>query len=119
MTELVGTVLDINPMIGKQSGGVFCVDGLRKPSKGHGFLSSKFPDALVTLDGEPVQAEIRILYRPVSGANGDGVIVASTRSSPSGQWRVDGLNPNLTYDVVARLDGNNDTIIAKVKPKLD
>lgn len=118
MTELVGSVLNANPMLGKQSGGVFCVDSLRKPSRGNGFLSSKFPDALVTLDGEPVSADVRILYRPEQGSVGDGVVVATTKSSATGQWRVDGLNPNIRYDVVARLAGNNDTIIANVKPKV-
>lgn len=88
------------------------------PPKGNGFLSSKFPDALVTLDGEPISADIRILYRPEQGDVGDGVVVATTKSSGTGQWRVDGLNPNLRYDVVARLSDNNDTIIANVKPKV-
>jgi hypothetical protein len=43
-------------------------------------------------------------------------LVAKTQSAPDGTWRVDGLNPNLRYDVVGRKDGFNDVIVSNVQP---
>lgn len=90
-----------------------------RPPAGRGYLSSSFPDFLTTVDGVPVSATVRILHRPLSGAPGDGVVVAEVQSAPDGTWRVDGLNPALRFDVIGHLDGKNDVIMANICPVVD
>lgn len=87
-----------------------------KPTSGNGYLAGEFPGGTTTVEGAPVQAEVRILYRPAAGALGDGVVVAKTQSAPDGTWRVDWLDTALKYDVVGRLEDHNDVIVANVTP---
>ena len=89
------------------------------PSAGNGFLAGQFPDGITTVDGTPVSATVRVLYRPASGEPGDGAVVAEVQSAPDGSWRVDGLNTALRYDVVGRKAGHNDVIMANVTPAVD
>ena len=89
------------------------------PPRGNGYLAGEFPDGITRIDGVPSQATVRVLYRPQSGARGDGVVVAEVQSNPDGTWRVDGLNTALKYDVVGRKDGFNDVIMANVAPAVD
>lgn len=84
--------------------------------KGFGYLAGEFPDGITTVDGVPVSAEVRVLIRMESGNYGDGVLVATTQSAVDGTWRVDGLPAGFVYDVVARLSGQNDVIMAGVTP---
>lgn len=86
---------------------------------GSGYLAGEFPDGITTVEGVPVSATVRILYRPAAGALGDGVVVAQVQSAPDGTWRVDGLNPALKYDVIGRKNGHNDVIMANVSPEVD
>lgn len=90
-----------------------------KPAPGNGYLAGEFPDGITTVEGAPVSATVRILYRPAAGALGDGVVVAEVQSAPDGTWRVDGLNPTLRYDVVGRKAGLKDVIMSNVQPKVD
>lgn len=85
--------------------------------RGAGFLAGEFPDGITTVEGAPVTATVRVLYRPDSGDPGDGMVVAEVQSAPDGTWRVDGLNPALKYDVVGRKNGHNDVIVANVSPE--
>ena len=87
----------------------------RVPS-GTGYLSGEFPGGTTTVEGVPTQAEVRVLWRGPAGHPSDGVLVAKTQSAPDGTWRVEGLNPNLRYDVVGRKDGFNDVIVSNVQP---
>ena len=87
-----------------------------KPKRGLGYLGGEFPDGITSVEGTPGQAEIRVLYRPEAGEPGDGVLVATTMSAPDGTWRIDGLNPDLKYDVVCRHRGYNDMILSNVSP---
>ena len=86
---------------------------------GNGYLAGSFPDGITTLNGVPVAATVRVHYRPEEGEPGDGELVASTTSGADGTWRIDGLNPALKYDIIGRLDGQNDVIAANVSPKVD
>ena len=86
------------------------------PPRGNGYLAGEFPDGITTVGGTPVAATVRVLYRPEAGEPGDGVVVAEVQSDPDGTWRVDGLNPALTYDVVARYGGQNDVMMAGITP---
>lgn len=86
------------------------------PARGAGYLAGEYPDGITTIEGIPVSAEVRILYRTATGELGDGVLVASTQSALDGTWRIDGLNPALLYDVVARYDGQNDVLMAAITP---
>lgn len=87
------------------------------PLTGNGLLSGSFPLSFVTQEGNlPTQAEIRILYRPERGAEGDGYVVATTICNADGTWQVSGLNENLKFDIVARIPGFNDVIISDVQP---
>lgn len=87
--------------------------------KGNGCLAGSFPDGTTTIEGVPTSAEVRVLLRKPSGEAGDGVVVAVTQSAPDGTWMVDGLNPDLRYDVVGRKAGFNDVIMANVAPEVD
>lgn len=86
------------------------------PPTGRGYLAGESPDGLVTLEGTPTAAEIRVLYRPGGGELGDGVVVQTIGSAPDGTWVAWGLNPALRYDVVARKAGRNDVIVSNVAP---
>lgn len=90
-----------------------------KPAPGNGYLAGEFPDGITTVEGAPVSATVRVLYRPAAGALGDGVVVAQVQSAHDGTWRVDGLNPALRYDVVGRKAGLKDVIMSNVQPKVD
>ncbi len=83
----------------------------------NGYLAGEFPGGITTVDGVPTAATVRVLYRPVSGAPGDGVVVAEVQSAPDGTWRVDGLDTGLRYDVVGRKAGHNDVIMADITPE--
>lgn len=84
---------------------------------GTGALSSSFPSALTTVEGAPVSAQVLVRWRSdPPGMFGDGALVATTVSSPSGEWEVTGLNPKLRYDVSARYAGENDALQSNVQP---
>lgn len=83
--------------------------------RGSGYLAGEYPDGLTTVDGVPVSATVRVFIRSPMPAV-DGLMVAEVQSGNDGTWRVDGLDPDLVYDVVARKDGHNDTIVAGVSP---
>lgn len=84
--------------------------------QGDGYLSGSFPDGITTLNGVPVAATVRAHYRPAGGEPGDGLLVASTESAADGTWIISGLNPDLKFDIIGRLDGQNDVIAANVQP---
>lgn len=86
------------------------------PSPGPGFLAGQFPDGITTVESVPTTATVRVLYRPASGALGDGVVVAEVQSAPDGTWVVHGLDPALKFDVVGRKNGFNDVIMADISP---
>ncbi len=70
---------------------------------GDGYLAGEPPNGLTTVAGVPESAEVRVLLR--CAGRHDGALVAKTVSSNTGQWRIDGLDPDLKYDVVGRQDG--------------
>lgn len=88
------------------------------PPGGGGYLAGTYPGGITTVDGAPTVATVRILYRPLSGQRGDGVVVAEVQSAPDGSWIVEGLDPDLSFDVVGRKNGFNDVIMANVRPSL-
>lgn len=84
---------------------------------GTGVLSSDFPSALTTIEGAPVSAQVLVRWRSdPPGMFGDGALVATTVSSPAGEWTITGLNPTLKYDVYARYLGENDALQSNVSP---
>lgn len=85
---------------------------------GNGYFSSTLPEFIVTEEGMPISAEIRIHIHGSSLDALDGRLVAKTRSNATGQWYVGGLNPIFRYDVVCRLDGYNDLVYSNVQPKI-
>lgn len=92
---------------------------LEQKSTFHGTaeLSSSFPSALTTVDGVPVSAEVLVRYRAaVPGSYGDGLLVASTTSSSTGEWSIHNLNSSLRFDVSARYPGENDALQSNVVP---
>lgn len=114
MTDLVVEVVKVDPRV--LLGPVIVAQTPVRPEKGNGFLSSSFPDNVTRLDGVPHKMEVRVLYRPKSWAVADGIVVAITNSSDSGQWRVNNLNPQYKYDVVFRYTGYKDEIVSDVTP---
>lgn len=89
-----------------------------QPKRGQGYFSSSFPNFIVSVEGVPSIGEVRVLQHSTSIIESDGVLVAKTMSDITGQWRIYGLDPETTYDVVCRVDGYNDMIFANVKPKI-
>lgn len=85
---------------------------------GLGFFGGTFPDGLTTIKGVPVSATVRVLLRTPIQGYGDGAVIASTQSAPDGTWRIEGLHTHLKYDVVARYEGQKDTIMSNVSPAL-
>lgn len=84
---------------------------------GEGKLSSKYPSALTTVEGTPVSAQVLVRWRTqVPGQYGDGALVATTMSSPAGEWEITGLDHRQRYDVSARLTGENDALQSNVQP---
>lgn len=89
-----------------------------QPKGGTGYFASTFPDYLITVEGRPAPGEIRVLLRTGGHSSGDGMLVAKTVADNTGQWRIDGLNPDFKYDVVCRVEGYKDIIFSNVKPKV-
>ena len=85
-------------------------------SRGTGMLAGAFPDGITTIEGAPVSAEVRVLVRGASGEAFDGSVVGSTVSASDGTWIIEGLNPDLKYDVVVRKEGYNDVMVTNVSP---
>lgn len=85
--------------------------------RGSGQLSGEFPSALTTVEGVPVSAQVLVRYRAaVPGGRGDGLLVASTTSSSTGEWSVQNINSSLRFDVSARYPGENDALQSNVVP---
>ena len=82
-----------------------------------GYLAGEFPSGITSIDGVPTPAEIRVLLHTPSGQYADGIVVAVTHSSPAGEWLVEGLPMEFTYDVVCRHADFNDLIWSNVIPK--
>ncbi len=101
--------------VGKAVGLAPLINAELPPPGGPGFLAGTFPDGTTTVEGVPVQAAVRAMLR-MPGSKWDGRVVGQTTSAPDGTWRIDGLNPALRYDVVGRLAGYNDVIVANVRP---
>lgn len=94
-------------------------DAFRLPLSGTGYLAGTHPDGTTTVEGVPSKATVRVLLRTPSGHPGDGAVVAEVESAQDGTWRVGGLPMGFTYDVVGRMDGFNDVIMADVTPKAE
>lgn len=91
----------------------------RLPMGGRGFLAGTFPDGITSVEGVPGPATIRVLLRTGRDHPGDGVVVSQVHSDQDGTWIVEGLNPDLRFDVVCRSDGYNDMILSDVTPVTD
>lgn len=89
---------------------------IQQIAAGDGRLAGDFPDGVTRKDGAPHSADVRVLLR-TSNPGFDGAVIRKTRSAQDGTWEVVGLNPAMTYDVVARLDGYNDMILSRVRPQ--
>lgn len=79
-----------------------------------GYLAGEYPGGQTTVEEAPVSATVQVRLRsegPLSG-----VLVAEEQSRQDGTWRVDGLDRSLKYDVIGRLNGHNDVIVADVTP---
>ena len=86
------------------------------PNRGSGYLSGEYPDGITTIEGVPVSAEVRVLVRGEFGDDLDGAVVNTTTSAADGTWIVEGLDPDLKYDVVVRKEGYNDVMVTNVSP---
>lgn len=89
-----------------------------KPAGGNGYLAGTYPGGITTIDGAPTVAVVRIHLRAEAGAAGDGMLIAEVESAADGSWRVDGLDPDLSFDIIGRKAGFNDVIVANVRPSL-
>lgn len=87
-------------------------------ARGNGVLGGNAPAGLTTKDGAPVSATVRVLVRDPANPTIDGVQVRRVQSAADGTWRVRGLNRDMRYDVIGRLNGYNDVIQADVQPEV-
>lgn len=78
---------------------------------GAGYIAGEDP-GLVTVAGSPAAREVEVRERRTRR------VVATTRSASDGTYRIDGLNPDIEFDLIARDDNEvyNDVIRARVKP---
>lgn len=81
----------------------------------NGYLAGEHPDGLTTLDKDPVSATVRAVLREHGGPN-DGCLAGEVLSGPTGEWSIEGLSPARQYDVIGRMEGHNDVIVASVTP---
>lgn len=79
---------------------------------GAGYIAGESP-GLVTVNDVPSAREVEIRHRRTR------IIVATTFSAPDGTYRIDNLNPDQEFDVIARdWSGTyNDVIVSRVKPQ--
>lgn len=83
---------------------------------GVGYLSGDAPDYITRIEGVPTSCTIRVFVRGDNGSPGDMYFVKQIESNVDGSWRIDNLDPNLSYDVVCRYTGYKDEIISNIKP---
>lgn len=97
----------------------FPVLGINQAFGGAGYLAGELsddpeiPHGIVTVNDVPGAREIRVSDRLT------GRLVAVTWSNTDGTYRIDGLNPTLEFDVVARDWSRTwqDVIVGAVKPQ--
>ena len=89
-----------------------------KPAGGNGYLAGSYPEGITSIEGAPTTARVRIHLRAGEGAPGDGMLIAEVESAADGSWRVEGLDPNLSFDIIGRKEGFNDVIVANVRPSI-
>lgn len=79
---------------------------------GMGYIAGESP-GLVTVNGAPGAREVEVRHRATRK------IVASTFASSAGEYRIDGLDPDEKFDVIARdYSGTyNDVIVSRVSPQ--
>lgn len=109
MTEYV-----LRAIVAPKRRGPVAANAPQKLFAGAGYLAGQPPYGLVTKNNLPSAAEVLVFWR--GRGVYDGIIVARTQAAGDGTWRVDGLDPGLRYDVVARIDGFNDLIVSDVTP---
>lgn len=85
------------------------------PEYGYAYLAGDYPTGIVKVDGVPGEADLKAVVRS-DDPQLDGLVVGRTTSQHTGDWRIEGLNPKLRYDVIARHDGYNDVIATDIKP---
>lgn len=83
--------------------------------RGTGLLAGSSPNGLTTLNSAPTSATVTVRVRH-PGRSVDGLIAATAASSGAGVWGVGTLNEQITFDVVGRLEDENDVIVAGVTP---
>ena len=76
-----------------------------------GYFAGDFPDGITSVENIPTgDLEVFVYTRS------NNKLVAKTKSAQDGTWRINGMNPNLRYDVICRCAGHNDMIWSNVSP---
>lgn len=114
-TLVSGYVLPVITGGTPQQGLVKILDRRPVEWRGQGYLQGQYPDSIALKGTQPVQATIRAVLRSNDGP-GDGQLIATTTALANGSWKIEGLNHNLTFDIIARLQGCQDVIVPGVKP---
>lgn len=81
-----------------------------------GYLSSTFPEFIISRDGVPTQGTVEIRLRQGSSPEYRSLLVKRVTSSMTGEWYVDNLNPLFKYDVICQLEGFNDIVYTDITP---
>lgn len=80
---------------------------------GPGYLGGEAPEGRTTVGGVPVSADVDVFYELDTK---DWQCVASTTSQPDGTWSIVGLDPDKTFNVVARHASFGGVIAVDVQP---
>ena len=82
-------------------------------TSGPGYLAGEYPGGKTTVNGVPQAATVKVFYELGSG---DWQLAGETVSSIAGAWMVTGVDPDKRFQVLGRLAGYNDVILANVQP---
>lgn len=79
---------------------------------GNGYIAGETP-GLLTVNSVPAAREIEVRHRATRR------VVTTVFSATDGTYRIDGLDPNEEFDVIARdyTGTYNDVIVSRVKPQ--
>lgn len=91
--------------------------GQSSPASPVKFVGPGFLAGSVDILGVPSTATVFVHYRSSFEASpGDGAVVAKAVAAADGTWRIENLDPSLSFDVVCRRPGYNDLVFSNVKP---
>lgn len=85
---------------------------------GVGYLGGDYPDGVVTVDGVPTDADIEVRLKNQNPTL-NGTLIASTKASQSGTWKIPNIDMSETFDIIARKEGEQPICVSDVQGEID